>query len=233
MADTGICVVWSLQTEAADHEEQPRFLCLFPDQDLEEALWDAIEEQNLQAALQAEFPITRPLWYGLWIDSPLSQRQSAVLYMLLSDVARQSILYRRELRPFLAALRQASKGQGPLNVRLSAPGHTDFGISTKFAHCPRCKAEAPFPRWQGYPSDPIICPVCKYEYSPAATYASREDKMDSGEGEKPKRWQQGIIFFCLLIGWIIIRDLCINQSLDAIARSRRRRRRAKREKRRG
>lgn len=230
MADTGICVVWSLQNETADHTEQSGFFSLYPDQDLEETLWDAIEEQNLHAQLQAEFQITRPLWYGLWLGSPLSRRQSTVLYKLFSDVAGQSLLYRRELRPFLAALHHASEGRGQLNVRLTPPGHTDFGMLTTFAHCPRCKAEAPFPRWQDYPSEQIACPVCNHEFSPTATHSSREYHVKGTEAEKHKGRQLGSVTLMWLMGWMLIKELVVTPSLEAIAR-RHRRRRAKRRKR--
>ena len=55
-------------------------------QELDEQLWKIVQEHNLETRLRAAFPVTRPLWYGFWIESPLRRLQAELLYDLL-DVA--------------------------------------------------------------------------------------------------------------------------------------------------
>jgi len=74
------------------------------------------------------------------------------------------------LLEFTSALDIAISGCGFLHVGLNPPGHTDFGSLTIFCHCPRCKADSGLERWESeYPSEPMQCAVCGFEYSPAAT----------------------------------------------------------------
>ncbi|HEX5446786.1 MAG TPA: hypothetical protein VFW87_23410 [Pirellulales bacterium] len=138
-----------------------------------DVLWRSIVRTGLESQLRRSFHVTDPIWYGLWIDSPLSQPQCDLLHRLFSDVASSSPAYRRSLGRFLSALQCACDTREPMAIELSPPGHVDFGWHTVFVHCPRCKAEGPLERWQeSYPVEPIECPVCGHGYSPAATHSS-------------------------------------------------------------
>jgi hypothetical protein len=142
----------------------------------DDVLWDLIRRTGSEAKLQSAFQVTRPLWNGFWIDSPLNRQQCLFLHELLAKVDEEMPRNRDRLQEFLAALDHAIKTGEPLNVSLAPPGHVDLGWSTTFVHCPRCKAEGPVERWQHrYTDVPITCPTCGCSYSPAATYSCERD----------------------------------------------------------
>lgn len=168
MADTLQTVRWSLTGDAARGgflappvaRERPN-----------DVRWHSIRRTTLEEKLRSEFHFTEPVWYGLWLNSPLTREQCVLLRTLLTDVAVLARRYRDRVQPFLEALRDAAETGAAMNVSLAPPGHVDMGWITTFVHCPRCKAEGPFPRWQkNYPVDLILCPVCGHSYSPAATH---------------------------------------------------------------
>ena len=116
------------------------------------------------------------MWYGWWIDSPLNSRQCTLLHAVFREVHSTVPRYAEYLTDFVAALSETLESGKPLHVALAVPGHCDLGWVTSFVHCPRCKAEGPFKRWQSsYPSAPIECPVCRFSYSPAASFSQVPD----------------------------------------------------------
>jgi len=138
-----------------------------------EVIWEAIRRTDLESRLRDAFEFTDPLWYGFWIESPLTQHQCSLLYQLFSNVVANVPRYHDHLSEFIDALKRAGETGGELNVELASPGHVDLGWITTFVHCPRCKAEGPVDRWQErYSQEPINCPVCGNTYSPAETYNS-------------------------------------------------------------
>ncbi len=63
-------------------------LDVWPDStELDGQLWGVIEQRNLERRLRAAFPVTTPLWYGFWINSPLQRVQVEFLHELLNAVA--------------------------------------------------------------------------------------------------------------------------------------------------
>lgn len=59
-------------------------LDVWPDTaELDDQLWGIIRERNLQDRLRAAFPVTTPLWYGFWINTPLRREQAEFLHELL------------------------------------------------------------------------------------------------------------------------------------------------------
>ena len=142
-------------------------LHLLPDsQELNEALWWVIHNRDLEQTVFAVFPQTTPLWYGLWINSPLQKTQIELLHELLGH-AFAEMQQSQDKNWFLLALKAAAKWNLPLHVSLLPPGHVDFGWHTVFPHCPRCKAETSIDRWQeSYPKDPYVCNVCGQVFLP-------------------------------------------------------------------
>lgn len=99
--------------------------------ELEEELWSRIRSLNLEPDLRAHFQITSPLWYGLWISSPLSVEQRSLLLSLFED----------EQAPEFAHFRDGLRLTDiPIHVDLAPPGHASFGFYQDLPHCPRCKA---------------------------------------------------------------------------------------------
>jgi hypothetical protein len=135
---------------------------------LQEAVAHSIASQSLQAAVASAFLPTDPLWYGFWINSPLSVEQCDLLTTILSGVA----LLGADDRRILLALEASLIHHLPLHVNLTPLGHTDLGIYTVFPHCPRCKAFAGF-RWRSVVSlTSQTCKVCGNSFRPGNTGSS-------------------------------------------------------------
>ena len=171
MSDTIQTVRWSINS----NEPQQMWLSRGREQP-NEIFWESIWRKDLESQMRSAFTITDPLWYGFWIDSPLSREQCSLLLTLFSDVVMTTPRYERELKDFISALTEVTAGHGELNVELSPPGHVDLGWITTFVHCPRCKAEGPVERWQSsYPDDPVECQICKFTYCPTDTFHAEEE----------------------------------------------------------
>ena len=148
-------------------------LYLFPNTtQLDDNLREVAADLGLTESIEREFLPTRLLWFGFWIESPLSRGAIEVLRALLNEFALRLNETEREraklfdlVRAFDAALENDLK----LHVRFFPPGHTDFGWHTTFAHCPRCKAGAPLPPWQETPSQNMECEICGFDFDPAET----------------------------------------------------------------
>ena len=163
-------------------------LALF-EHEYRELLWQTVDQAGLREPLESAFQITTPIWYGFWIDSPLSIEQCRVLSQLFyravellrdesSELMNHPSLDKRfyfsdfdpvasksaEYEHFIRALQSSIENQIPLHVHLSPPGHTDCGFYTQFAHCPRCKCAADVPRWQEVDSQDYICHACNHTF---------------------------------------------------------------------
>lgn len=139
---------------------------------------------GLERELDAAFPKTNPIWYGLWAVSPVPTRSLSILRTIISEMrtedAREMEInhktndkHLRDFALFAKAIELAERHNIPLHVELMPLGHTDDGVYTLFPHCPFCKAAARIKRWQmKYPAALYTCHVCGREYSPAETAAS-------------------------------------------------------------
>jgi hypothetical protein len=173
MADTLQTVHWSLGDDG--HRSGDMWL---PQgrRSLEEVLRESIRRLGLEQRMRSAFQVTKPLWYGLWIDSPLTATQCSLLRDVLKEAARLVPSYGEQIEDFTRALADSTEIGEPLHVELAPPGHVDFGWVTTFVHCPRCKAEGPVERWQeAYSEESLGCPVCGYSYTPAATHSSERE----------------------------------------------------------
>jgi len=172
----------------------------------DDLLWSVIEKHDLEDKLRDAFRLTDPLWFGLWMDSPLDRKQCRCLLELLSKALPQlwekpeddpageplfgdvsfafsdfnpAATYGREYDLFFRALGAVLQHDLKLHVHVPPPGHTDMGFYTVFAHCPRCKAAADVPRWEEVKSCNYECTVCGHHYDPKTTYSSESSEYDS------------------------------------------------------
>jgi hypothetical protein len=146
------------------------------------ALHAVIAAKGLRRRFEAAFPKTKPIGYRLWIASPLGAEQLDVLAEVLPDGggSNDPVVFRR-------ACGLASEHRIPLHVRMSPPGHTDFGVCTTFPHCPRCKRGSG-ERWEKtYSTRPQTCPACGQRYVPADTAASEPMSEDDENPERLER----------------------------------------------
>jgi hypothetical protein len=145
----------------------------------EEHLQGRLANPALRERWEASFVSTQPIWFGLWINSPLLTPACEVLLELLDGFKAEDFA---RFRDFIAALKALQRGGLRLFTHFASPGHCDFGIITTYAHCPRCKAESPDERWKPVPSRMIECEVCGFDYNPSTTKASeRVDEPSSAD----------------------------------------------------
>jgi formylglycine-generating enzyme required for sulfatase activity len=165
-------------------------LDIWPDsEELDRQLWGIIEQRNLEHRLRAAFPVTTPLWYGFWINSPLRRGQAEFLHELLEAACDPDDPQDKDVRHFLKALEAAVRWELPVHVSLAPLGHTDLGWYTVFPHCPQCKANAPVGRWQeSYPKEPHECRVCGHTFVPDEHHSSERDEYDWEADSLEKRW---------------------------------------------
>lgn len=182
---------------------------------IERRLDGIVERLGVASELSAAFPATKPVWYGLWAVSPVPEGSLALLKTIISEMLPENskdkeavgMLDQRQIRDFscfLKAIDLAQRHKMPLQVSLSPPGHTDFGIYTVFPHCPFCKAFASTELWKRkYPTALQKCSVCGTEFSPAETAASTrmtEDWHDLREILSEKRFREFAYEYLLALG---------------------------------
>jgi formylglycine-generating enzyme required for sulfatase activity len=155
-------------------------LDIWPDsKEFDDQLWEIIHERNLEDRLRAAFPVTDPLWYGFWINSPLRRLQAEFLYELLDAACDYDEPHDEDVRHFLKALEIAVRWELPIHTSFLPLGHVDLGWYTIFPHCPRCKANAPVGRWkESFQTEPYQCQVCNYTFNPDEHHSSEQDDRD-------------------------------------------------------
>jgi len=163
-------------------------------EELEDLLWEVIRNRGLEDRLRNAFQVTKPLWYGFWIESPLRRRHAEVLLELFEAACEHDSDQDRDDGSihFIHALKAAINWELPLHVSLAPLGHTDLGWYTVFPHCPRCKANAPVGRWQEeFPSETVACEVCEHLFNPNEHHSAERmdddweaDSLESQLGEE-------------------------------------------------
>lgn len=139
--------------------------------ELNDRLKESLAELGLTADYEEHFPKTTPIWYGLWIPSPLGPEHARVLGPVLKRTFAEVDERYNSVGPFLKALALCERHGTPLHVCLTPCGQSDFGWRTVFAHCPRCKASAPGGwRPEGSPVR-SLCHVCGGVFNPADTHS--------------------------------------------------------------
>jgi len=104
-------------------------------------------------------PVTKPCWYGLWLDSPLNAERLFVRYNVLAAATIDDAICHLGVAELLVALNVAFDAGLRLNVRLYPSGHVEGTTWQLVPHCPRCKAARPAPA--------ANCAVCGYIGYPA------------------------------------------------------------------
>ena len=149
------------------------------DEELERALHAKLDDDaDLNVAFDRAFIRTTPLWYGLWINSPLSQAQLELLPRILPERLPSDPDRDRGVALLRRACERGLEYRLGLHVKLPPPGHTDLGWCTTFPHCPRCRCGSEG-RWKKVdPARRVKCRACGHGYAPALTASSTKDDMD-------------------------------------------------------
>ncbi len=127
------------------------------------AMEQAIEQLNLASEIVALFPATTPRWYALWINSPLSLQQLAVVARLAPAAG---------LAELAAGCDTGLAANLRLHVQFYPAGKIEGTWWRLMPHCPRCKAA-----WLGERTRQ--CRVCEYVGHPAP------DKKRRPRGQRP------------------------------------------------
>ena len=99
-------------------------------------------------------PVTKPCWYGLWLDSPLDAEHLFVRYNVLAAAPLDDAICRLGVAELLIALNVAFNAGLRLHVRLYPPGQVDETWWRLVPHCPRCCAS--------WTQTAARCGVCNY-----------------------------------------------------------------------
>jgi hypothetical protein len=155
----------------------------------------------LTESFAGAFVRTKPIGYGVWIASPLSRAQMQILAAVVAE-AQASEHSAKAAAQFRRACALASAHDLRLHVRLSPPGHTDFGFLTTFPHCPRCKRPSG-ERWsRHYSRKPKTCPACGQRYVPAETAKSELEDQKEEEAEDLQKVLAADEFGALRAEWL-------------------------------
>jgi hypothetical protein len=193
-------------------------LYLRPDSDeLDRQLWHIIEQRKLEQRLRLAFTVTKPLWYGFWINSPLGREQSEFLRELLCAVCDEEHPRDEHLRYFTTALDAAIRWELPIHVSLAPPGHTDFGTYTIWDHCPRCKADAFLGRRRASLSEAGECEVCGHTFIPQE-HRSREPFELSPEALQLRRQMGDTKYEQFVLTFLIQRGCSPEQAAEVLGK---------------
>ena len=125
------------------------------------AVEGAIDRLNLRANVAANFPVTKPAWYGLWMRSPLNTSQALLLKSILTNAGAMESGYVESINQMILGLSAAYEHNLPLHVRLYPRGEVSGVWWNLVPHCQNC--HAPWPESQGEQ-----CQVCGYVGRPAS-----------------------------------------------------------------
>jgi len=181
MAGTARIIQWWLGHEDREKAtEQGHWIWFFGEpgwsDNLENLFWKSLRECYLEEEFRLAFQVTKPLWFALWMDSPLKGSRCSILAALLCDflpIVEESIeeclSTTEELNDYyrlVTTLERCAESGEPFYVNIGANGHADLGWDTTFPRCPRCKAQVidKYP-----PNERVPCQVCGFFFIPAET----------------------------------------------------------------
>lgn len=172
--------------------------------ELDKCLCRILAASGYEAEFARLFRVTKPAWFGLWCQSPLSSAQCRLLKRLLdegqimtlaSEIGRphgwvptddelgeQGLEILHSLQQFSGALDVALAHHLALYVRLPPPGHSDCGWDTGYGHCATCHAEASGARWVSS-AKRLTSQRCRVCGETAAPVAGWERAWDPGQYE--------------------------------------------------
>jgi hypothetical protein len=135
---------------------------LLPDEsEVHAAVEQAIDRLNLRANVETNFPFTKPVWYGLWMRSPLDAPRALLLKFILRNAGGNDSSYVRAMNQMILGLGAAYEHALPLHVRLYPRGEVQGTWWNLVPHCQSCHAPWPEPQREQ-------CDVCGYVGHPAA-----------------------------------------------------------------
>lgn len=182
-----------------DHDEEYGFV---EDPDPFDLL---VEEQGLRGELARYFPVTTPLWFGLWIQPIMPAGGVSVLRQLFETMERnEGSRNGWELfgqAGFLRALKTAERNGLELHVHRTAGGT----IAGPRPHCPRCKAGMEL-------GENLTCKVCGNVCSPQV------GKWGTGRRAplKPLLKELGEARFIELVRWSLLPQKAPEAQLDEL-----------------
>jgi hypothetical protein len=164
MADLRQCVEWRILGKSAG--------TFWLEGDLDSALQVNREQVAEAFGINRRTPFFFGIWNRLWMDSPLTAQRLTALKNLFSDYLPQNELERDRLASFRVALATAEAEGAELEVLLTPPGHSDFGRTTIYPHCPRCKVAVSASVAPPEKASVVACELCGTSFHPSDTYSS-------------------------------------------------------------
>ena len=117
-------------------------------------------ERGMEVARPRRELVTRPGWYGLWLETPLWGECLSDMFSILQASPVEDRDCRQAIERLMLGLNVAFNENRKLHVRLYPPGRVEGNWWRLEPHCPRCKAQ-----WPGEHSR--ACRVCGYVGHPA------------------------------------------------------------------
>jgi hypothetical protein len=130
-----------------------------------------LQEMDVIEEFTRYFPQTKPMWYGLWMISPIPL-EALPLFLKIC----QALKIVEE--PFLRAIEMAYKEQIPLHIKFVNEGFNNRRPPV----CYVCKA--PADTTKGY-----VCPICSTISSPRSKYWVSRKRKEESEAEKLVEYQ--------------------------------------------
>jgi hypothetical protein len=125
------------------------------------AVEEAIDRLNMRANVAANFVLTKPAWYGLWMRSPLDASRAHLLKFILQSAGVSEPGYAQAMNQLILGLSAAYEHNLPLHVRLYPRGEVNGVWWNLVPHCQSC--HAPWPEAQSEQ-----CCTCGYVGRPAS-----------------------------------------------------------------
>ena len=124
---------------ARDHSEFLAGCCgLFECSDLQqlhEGTEEVVHGLGIAQLVRSTFLATKPLWYGLWADSPLKQESAELLRQILVGLGDTLTSCGNQLNDLLAALEVSVQEKIPLFLTYMPRGVADELTWTVVSHC--------------------------------------------------------------------------------------------------
>jgi len=129
--------------------------------DVYAAVEETIERLNLRADVTANFVVTKPVWYGLWMQSLMNAPRALLLRSILTQANSGDSEYARAMYQMVLGLNAACEHDLPLHARLYPRGEVCGSWWNLAPHCQTCHAP-----WQDENHEQ--CQVCGYVGRPAS-----------------------------------------------------------------
>jgi hypothetical protein len=104
------------------------------------AVDESIRDMETENYIRGAFHNVSPLWYAIWIDSPITEDRGRILLGLLTHFVEQVSHAAPHLEVFLAALRVSLESGLAMYAKLIPAGRRRDGAWKLDPHCQRCKA---------------------------------------------------------------------------------------------